>query len=100
MKNILIFSVFLTFQTGLSAFTQNMLALKYKFFVNGQSVDYTMYYNGTASVFILKDSEIKQFEKNRGDAPPNSSKINVNMSDSQDFVLYKNYQTQQMKSRG
>ena len=99
MKTILIFSIFLTFQTGLSAFAQNTLSLKYKLLVNGRSLDYTMYYDGTASVFILKDSELKRLEKNIGDAPPNSSKINVNMSDSQDFVLYKNYQTQQMKSR-
>ncbi|MFN4144804.1 MAG: GLPGLI family protein [Runella sp.] len=80
------------------AHAQQTLALQYQLQANGLRLKYDLYFDGTASAFILQDEEVKKAEKNQPNSQ-NSDMVSVSVNDGQDFVLYKNYQTLQMASR-
>ncbi len=104
MKPNAIIMVFL-FGLVFSCVEAQRLHLKYVLQMEGeQQLNYDLYFDGARSVFILKDSELQQFEQNRqGQARPSdnssSTVIDVKISDGKDFFYHKDFQTREMISR-
>lgn len=96
---ILLFGLFFS---GVNA---QQLHLKYVLQVEGdQQLNYDLYFDGNRSVFVLKDTEVQQFEQNRQEQArlsdnPSRTIIDVKVSDGKDFFYYKDFQTGEMISR-
>jgi GLPGLI family protein len=72
---------------------------------NQEELNCDLYFDGTQSIFVLEDSEIKRFEKAREEkstasgSAKNSDMIHIKLSDGKSLFNYKNYRTKAAISR-